>query len=148
MIHTLHSFVHIANHTSCHICCYRQLHHALVNKARRGEKQEEEGRKEQIVYWWSRPTRTVYQFIWASVGHAPPKFLRILSSVDDRGLPWIPWMMGKENLPSVRSSQKLLFSVYCSKIWCNHDIINCDQSTWWTNGGVLMVLAQRREDVI
>ena len=24
----------------------------------------------------------------------------------------MPWMMGKENLPSVKSSQKLLFSVY------------------------------------
>jgi len=25
----------------------------------------------------------------------------------------IPWMMGNENFPSVRSSQKLLFSLYC-----------------------------------
>ena len=37
---------------------------------------------------------------------------RILLSWEEKGDSRMPWMMGKEYFPSVRSSQKLLFSVY------------------------------------
>ncbi len=54
----------------------------------------------------------------SSQPHPPstqPLPLRILMSLVEPGSLWMPWMMGKENFPSVRSSQKLLFSVYCQR---------------------------------